>query len=793
MSAGVGASGNSGKPTLSISAAAGQLSALLNAATVITPQTAQAVGGFISQLIDAQALEAGTSAGRYTFDETTTQQLQTSLVRLAAVAVPPGESLQISSPNLNLTASTFTPVAEANKTKIGCPSPNGGEATATLPKGVLEGAEGIDLKLPISALLYVTTANFHSPPTATTIGGNHTATASPMVSFTLIQSGAPLRVQDTSARINISIPFEPSVADVCLEKPHSRSSPSSACASSVECRFWEKSSKAWSSSGCETIQTAGVSVDSGNGLSCSCDHLTDFVLIEFKSAGFLEDVSTALAAFHGFTDAATQCLARGADFSTIPFGWYAIAAVLAFNLFGLLNAAQRDRKDRLRVLHQKRRMSSHLHVPEGRATAPGCAAITMDREITNDRSSPPPSPPDKNGRRARCTPTLADSHENVQETLRVGKASVSSHEDGKCVNSSPSADSGLALTGRRILRLGFLHSAFNHQAAGRPAPPLKEKSSKDRWSDLAKEHMKPRENAATRAAHEHFVRRSNSTTQKLVLAFKSRHTLLAGLLYNGALGYTRSQTVQVLANSLALELVIVSMTFSLPVPGAAYVIQPVVVVVHGIIAGLICIPGMLISAWLFDVDVVGRILVRLACAPFMACLVVSRGHRRRRIEPSVSHGSGELTLQNQKSMRDHGAKIGIVGMCLAAVARERRRNRQKQAAEGGRLWDVLRLPLGWVLNWIFMFGLLFLFVTYLCEFSAHPQPLMIQRELLWTWGFSITQRFFVNEPLIIIASKLGLKVLRSKVWYVCFSERCIEGTSALTFTILNALRSLAAP
>ena len=91
-----------------------------------------------------------------------------------------------------------------------------------------------------------------------------------------------------------------------------------------------------------------------------------------------------------------------------------------------------------------------------------------------------------------------------------------------------------------------------------------------------------------------------------------------------------------------------------------------------------------------------------------------------------------------------------------------------------------------------MLGLLLLFVTYLCEFSAQPRPLVIQRELLWTWAFSITQRFLVNEPLIIIASKLGPKLLRSKVWYACFSERCVEGTSAFVFSVINACRTLAA-
>ena len=59
--------------------------------------------------------------------------------------------------------------------------------------------------------------------------------------------------------------------------------------------------------------------------------------------------------------------------------------------------------------------------------------------------------------------------------------------------------------------------------------------------------------------------------------------------------------------------------------------------------------------------------------------------------------------------------------------------------------------------------------------------------------WSAFQRFLINEPFIIIASKLAPKMLRSRLWYACFSERCIESTSALVFAMVNALRFLARP
>lgn len=80
----------------------------------------------------------------------------------------------------------------------------------------------------------------------------------------------------------------------------------------------------------------------------------------------------------------------------------------------------------------------------------------------------------------------------------------------------------------------------------------------------------------------------------------------------------------------------------------------------------------------------------------------------------------------------------------------------------------------------------------LVQFSAQPHPKFIQSELMWTWGFSVVQRFIVNEPLIIISTKLGPKVLRSKLCYACFSERCVEGASAMIFTLINTLRQILA-
>ena len=839
------ANGVDNMPSLTMSEAANQLSSLLDATTEITEQTAQAVGGFVSQLIDVQ----GTSAQ---FDEGTSRQLQNSLVKLAAAARTGGSLLQISSPNLNLTAASFASLAELGSPTLGCTSPDGRDATAKLPTGVLDGIEGVDPTLPIAALLYVTTANFHPPPTSSirpkrrlmddhSNAGSSNVSASPMVSFSLLQSGQPLNVQGVSEKINISIPFQPSVAMPCLAPMRSTDdglASHHACSATVECRFWDKAGSRWSTDGCTTVRDVTLGGGDDVEFACSCNHLTDFVIVEFRSDGFFEDVAIAFAAFHGFKSAATQCLASGPDLATLPFGWYAIAAVLSFNVLGLAHAARRDRQDRLRVLDQKRRMSSCtsvLRIDEvSKPTDEGGDPIDYTRSRTqmiadeeeieqpmtirsaSATALPGQSPPPPSESSIEKEATAASSGATRFVCTSNELNTMASHSLSSPAAHSTATSSALRSSAGRVVRLGFLRGAFAMHA---PHKSLEHKpSAKERWSKVA--GMSQKQNRAMRTAEAHFTLRASSTSKKVWLAFRSRHTLLAGIVYNGALGYTRSQTVQVLSNSLALELVIVSMTFSVPPPGAPVVIMPIVVVIHGMIAGLICIPGMVLSAWLFDVDVVGRLLFRLLLLPVLICMRGVRSSRRvaqiadsdslkadslsscREDSSSVTRfGKGRRSFFSRGRKReaeDHGAKIGIVGMCLAAIATERHRVKGKRSGSGrivgtNGVWDRLRLPLGWVLNWIFMLGLLFLFMTYVCEFSAQPHPLHIQRELLWTWGFSITQRFLVNEPLIIIASKLGPKILRSKICYICFSERCIEGSSAFFFSLVNFLRTLAAP
>lgn len=96
----------------------------------------------------------------------------------------------------------------------------------------------------------------------------------------------------------------------------------------------------------------------------------------------------------------------------------------------------------------------------------------------------------------------------------------------------------------------------------------------------------------------------NRGYKRLWLSFKGNHTMLAGVFYRGTGGYTRAETIMVLMNSLALEIVVLCMFYSMPSNDSSgpspLVINPVQIAVNGTLCAIICIPAMLVLAWLFQ-------------------------------------------------------------------------------------------------------------------------------------------------------------------------------------------------
>ena len=126
--------------------------------------------------------------------------------------------------------------------------------------------------------------------------------------------------------------------------------------------------------------------------------------------------------------------------------------------------------------------------------------------------------------------------------------------------------------------------------------------------------------------------------KRLLLALKTRHSLFAGLIARGVGTLNRAQTIQVFINSIALELVIVSMLYAPRAPGDPLVINPLKVAVTGSLASLIAIPCVFVFGWAFFPCALVRVLFALAkftlrlllCFPCLLGRCLLRRHQRRR-------------------------------------------------------------------------------------------------------------------------------------------------------------------
>ena len=101
--------------------------------------------------------------------------------------------------------------------------------------------------------------------------------------------------------------------------------------------------------------------------------------------------------------------------------------------------------------------------------------------------------------------------------------------------------------------------------------------------------------------------------KRLWLSCKTSHTALAGLIYRGAGGLSRAQTVQVLANSLALEIVVLCMQYS--VSSEVLEINLVTTFMASLFAALVCIPSMTIFAAAFNPQIAVNFLKAVATCP----------------------------------------------------------------------------------------------------------------------------------------------------------------------------------
>lgn len=254
--------------------------------TTLQPEMTQRVTSFMSNLIGVQGANqqavnndgAAASDGDATAaaNEAAAESISNTVLQLATVATASAANASVSlySPNLNLTSEARPPTELAAR-PITCDTGAGEPAEVMMPADILLAAANVNTTLPISVLLYTTAFNLHSIAVAGRNGSSSKMQTSATVAFSLVQKGSELKVEGSADRINVSVPFTPTLANTsddapppCLGTPTNATDEAN-CPSIIECRFWNITTKAWASDGCTTVRgTSGA-------YSCSCNHLTD--------------------------------------------------------------------------------------------------------------------------------------------------------------------------------------------------------------------------------------------------------------------------------------------------------------------------------------------------------------------------------------------------------------------------------------------------------------------------------------------------------------------------------------
>ena len=257
--------------------------------------------------------------------------------------------------NLNLTLSV-SPASELGDTPFSCDTAST-PVEVVLPPGMMKllSAAGLGTEDDAVGVIFtVTSLNLHGGTRA------NLSTAGPLVSFSLRQAGASLKVENLAVPINLTLPH--SVANVgarfsvvaqrrlnillggmggesaagrrlaeatanassyvCAGQPTQDEAAAlleellktndgstasevaelraamrgAGCDEAVECNYWAESTGAWSGTNCRTTGSSDA------GVGCSCDHLTDFIVVvvptsweefaEYAVAGFVVNTFT---------------------------------------------------------------------------------------------------------------------------------------------------------------------------------------------------------------------------------------------------------------------------------------------------------------------------------------------------------------------------------------------------------------------------------------------------------------------------------------------------------------------
>ena len=286
--------------------------------------------------------------------------------------------------------------------------------------------------------------------------------------------------------------------------------------------------------------------------------------------------------------------------------------------------------------------------------------------------------------------------------------------------------------------------------------------------------------------------------KRLLLACRTSHTLVAGMVYRGFTGFTRAQTCMILLNSLVLELVVVCLFYSSD-SGGPVVINPVRIVATGTLVALVSIPATALFAWLFLPAIFAATMrrARSRASRLVRCLACVRNGAlpqglpgRAVIHPAGSLATGDafvaMALPDPAAAQPaDAAHYSFASLNNHLLRRSLRRSLQR------RDWFAVgEILAGWAANLLLFFGMLLLFTLYGCEFySAVAGQAGAAEVLLLTWAMSMFQRWAVNEPTIIIMAK-GMPMLFASEWCrnVC-CESCVNLLQLLTEVLCGVVRS----
>lgn len=540
---------------------------------------------------------------------------------------------------------------------------------------------------------------------------------------------------------------------------------------------------------------------------CSC---SQFIVFEFPTTGedLLGDLLAAVKV-NGLTQRALTCIARP-SFTQLPEVWSILIILVIMLTIGLLNAVRRDRAEirliegllkgrrktaRARLVRLVRRAASGGRAGETQASKPGWRSARASARVlrfvsgrslvsrTPKAVMPNAPPAEITDHRGEATTGQAEGHEPRGESASaIPKApsagSASSNEAIGSVEHPATAKLNIA----SLRATGSGQTASSHGSSASSAG--KPRAGAALWRQ-----------AKVGVQQQVLVSRWHKDVDKLHkrlwISFKSGHTLMAGVVFKGYAGHTRAETIMILMNSLALEIVVLCMFYSMPSEGPL-VINPVQIAINGTLCAFICIPAMLVFAWFFQPQAFVQFLIWLLrlvfCWPraLFACCT----RKSKRVAPEATSNAPTSPPPSPPAAADDVIEAWASPKAGSSIADERSieknvvrllarqvtkfttikperhysyasineyfiRQSLTKSIKNKDCKSTTRILLAWLLSLISFFGMLLVFALYGCEIYFFAiEANSTGTELLLSWAWSIFQRFIVNEPILIIVGKL---------------------------------------